>query len=78
MGGRTEFVADFLEEPVPMTSLMKATWNPLFFSSAICALALVTPSRGVLQHRLGVQRDVWPGPRIGRRAGRRGGLERVW
>ena len=44
----TELVADFLDEPVPITSPTRATGNPVCSNSLICSMALVTPSRGFL------------------------------
>ena len=45
---KTEFVADFLEEPVPTTSPTKAKGFPFALSSSIVSRGLSKPSRGIL------------------------------
>ena len=45
---RTEFVADFLEEPVPTTSPTKTTGFPFFFKSSIVFSGSLIPSLGIL------------------------------
>ena len=46
---RTELVADFLEEPVPITSPTRVTGNPVFFNFSISSRGLsVRPSLGIL------------------------------
>ena len=46
---RTELVADFREEPVPITSPTSVTGKPFFFNSSISLRgSLVKPSLGIL------------------------------
>ena len=45
---RTEFVADFLDEPVPTTSPTKTSGFPFFSNSTIVSRGLSNPSLGIL------------------------------
>ena len=45
---KTEFVADFLEEPVPTTSPTKTSGLPFSFNSSIVSKGLSKPSLGIL------------------------------
>ena len=44
---KTEFVADFLDDPVPTTSPTKTRGFPFFFNSSIVSKGLSIPSLGI-------------------------------